>query len=242
MPSVFDFGRNGQPPSHPALLDWLAAEFVERGWSQKALHKLIVTSAAYRMDSTPDAANAARDADNKYVWRMAPRRIEAEAVRDSIFFVAGRLDPTMGGPDIDHQHGLTVPRRSVYFRTASEKQMEFLQIFDAASVSECYQRQESILPQQALALGNSTLTRTHSRLLARELAARAGDDASAFVTAAFERVLSRPPTGDELAECATFLRRQTERHRSARAADPALRARENLAHVLMNHHEFVTIR
>ncbi len=239
VPSVFDFGRNGQPPTHPALLDWLAAEFMERGWRMKALHKRIVTSAAYRMDSTPEAANLAADRDNRYLWRMAPRRVEAEVVRDSIFHVAGKLDLTMGGPDLNHLEGLTAPRRSLYFRHAAEKEMEFLQLFDAASVSECYERKPSIVPQQALALANSELARRHARLLARDLAARAGLDPASFVTAAFEQVLSRAPTSAELSECVTFLR---ERAARPRTADPALRARESLVHVLLNHHEFVTIR
>src|SRR5205823_14039671 len=82
VPSVFDFGRNGRPPSHPALLDWLAVEFMERDWRMKEMHKLIVTSAAYRRGSTPDTANAALDPDNRYLWRYAPRRVEAEVVRD----------------------------------------------------------------------------------------------------------------------------------------------------------------
>ena len=95
---------------------------------------------------------------------LLPRRAEAEVVRDSLFAVAGELDLTMGGPDIDHQLGLSVPRRSLYFRHAAEKQMEFLKIFDVAGVTECYQRRESILPQQALALNNSAL---HAEALAR---------------------------------------------------------------------------
>ncbi len=256
VPTVFDFGRNGRPPSHPALLDWLAAEFMDRGWSMKALHRLIVTSSAYRMDSTPDAANAAIDRDNKYLWRVAPRRAEAEVVRDSLFHVSGRLDLTMGGPDIDHAEGLTAPRRSLYFRQAAEKQMAFLKIFDGASVSECYERKHSIIPQQALALANSELARRQGRLLARDLAAKLGPDADGFVRAAFEQVLSRPPTRAEVAECTAFLRERTEHYRQTKLApasggaadgglpssDPGLRAREGLVHVLLNHHEFVTIR
>jgi len=255
VPSVFDFGRNGRPPSHPALLDWLAAEFMEGGWKMKALHRLVVTSSTYRLASTPDAAGLARDRDNKYLWRLAPRRAEAEVVRDSIFFVAGRLDLTRGGPDIPHQKGLTAPRRSLYFQHAAEKQMEFLELFDAASVSECYERKHSIIPQQALALANSELARRHARLLARDLAAQVGADPAAFVTAAFEQVLSRPPTAAEMAECSAFLRDQARRHRQNRlkgsaadnvgqlpSPDPDLRARESLVHVLLNHHEFVTIR
>src|SRR5207248_2350486 len=145
------------PPSHPALLDWLAAEFMEHGWSMKHVHRLIVTSSAYRMASTPDDANLARDRDNVYLWRMPSRRLEGEAVRDCVFYVAGKLDATMGGPDIPHAQGLTTPRRSLYFQHAQEKQMEFLKLFDAAAVTECYQRKESVQPQQALALANSAL-------------------------------------------------------------------------------------
>ncbi len=236
VPTVFDLGRNGRPPSHPALLDWLAAEFMDRGWGQKALHRLIVTSSTYRQASTPEEANARLDADNKYLWRYPPHRLEAEAVRDSIFFVAGKLDLARGGPDIDYPLGLTVPRRSLYFRHAAEKQMEFLQIFDAAAVTECYERRHSIVPQQALALFNSEVSLQHARLLVRSLPA--GTDDRAFTVAAFEQVLSRAPSAAELAECTTFLQERS----SLAAPESALRAREGLVHALMNHHEFVTIR
>ncbi len=245
VPRVFDFGKNGQRPTHPALLDWLAAEFHEQNWSMKAMHRLLLTSSTYRMASTPDTANLALDRDNLYLWRMASRRIEAEVVRDCLFYVAGQLDLTMGGPDIDQNQGLTLPRRSIYFRHAQEKQMEFLKIFDCAAVTECYQRKESILPQQALALANSEVSLKHARLLARSLATRAGADPAAFTTAAFEQVLARPATAEELAECAAFLKQQAQRYSESKppaAADPALRARENLVHVLLNHHDFVTVR
>jgi hypothetical protein len=255
VPTVFDFGRNARQPSHPALLDWLAAEFMDRKWSMKAMHRLIVTSSAYRMASTPDDANTAIDRDNKYLWRMPTRQVEAEIVRDCVFYVAGRLDLTRGGPELDQNLGLTLPRRSLYFRHAAEKEVEFLKIFDCADVVECYQRKSTIMPQQALALANSEVTLHHGRILARTLAKSASDPA-VFATAAFERVLSRSPTESELAECVTFLRQQTERHTADKpapssgedrdgkspAADPALRARENLLHVLLNHHDFVTIR
>jgi hypothetical protein len=249
VPSVFDFGRNGRPPSHPELLDWLAAEFMERGWSMKELHRLLVTSSAYRMASTPDDADLAADRDNIYLWRMNSRRMEAEVVRDCIFSVAGALDLTMGGAELDQNLALTAPRRSVYLRHAQEKQSEFLKIFDTAAVTECYRRKESVVPQQALALANSELTRKQAQLLARTLAEKAGPEAGAFVTAAFERVLSRAPTGEERSECVAFLEEQTRRYTEGQpmpagpdATAPALHARENLVHVLLNHHDFVTIR
>jgi hypothetical protein len=176
-------------------------------------------------------------------------------VRDCVFYVAGRLDLTRGGPELDQSLGLTAPRRSLYFRHAAEKEVEFLKIFDSADVVECYQRKSTVMPQQALALANSEVTLRHARILARTLAKSVSDPA-AFTTAAFERVLSRSPTESELAECVTFLRQQTERHSTDKTTpaggddldgkmpslDAALRARENLIHVLLNHHDFVTIR
>jgi hypothetical protein len=230
VPTVNDFGRNGQPPSHPALLDWLAAELMNRGFSMKAIHRLIVTSSTYRQDSRPDHSGIAHDPDNVWLWRWPQRRAEAEVVRDCVFAVAGLLDSTMGGPDIGHQAGLSVPRRSLYFQHAAEKQMEFLQIFDAPGVTECYRRKESILPQQALALANSELSLQVARRLATILWSRAGCAASAFVTAGFEQVLSRQPTDAEQAECLRYLGPATDSRR-----------RESLIHVLLNHHEFVTI-
>jgi len=177
-------------------------------------------------------------------------------VRDNVFFVARCLDERMGGPDVDHALGLTVPRRSLYFRHAAEKQMEFLKLFDAASVTECYQRRESVMPQQALALANSGLVIEHARILARKLAAETASDNSAFVKAAFETVLARPASDAEMAECTAFLKKQTQTHAKnaekpaagaeaggkAPSLDPAVRARENLVHVLLNHHDFVTVR
>ena len=275
--TVFDFGMAGARPTHPALLDWLAVEFVKpsqrlvgrgdepgwktdpppRPWSMKHLHRLIVTSRAYRSDSNSDAANTAVDPDNRFVWRMPSRRMEAELVRDSVFHVAGRLDATIGGPDLPCNDGMTSRRRSLYFRTSPEQQMTFLKLFDLASPSESYRRTESILPQQALALANSELTLVQSRLLARRLTGRAAGAAD-FVRAAFEQVLARPATGEDLKISLGFLKKQQSFYEknTARLVDvatdpsdasmpsaaPELRARELLVHALLNHHDFVTIR
>ena len=181
-------------------------------------------------------------------------------VRDSLLSVGGSLDLTRGGPDIDFNDGEKVPRRSLYFRHAYEKQMRFLVLFDEASPNECYRRTESIVPQQALALANSALSLGQSRKLARTLAETlkdAADGDGAFVTAAFEQVLCRPPSEEELAACREFLAQQREQLADAKSLtgfsgaaaadvppseDAALRARENLVHVLMNHNDFVTVR
>ncbi len=153
-------------------------------------------------------------------------------MRDSLFYVANRLDLRVGGPEIDFEAGLTVPRRSVYFRHAAEKQMEFLKIFDGPSVTECYRRKDSILPQQALALANSGLSMEIAKSIAADLRRAAGSCEILFIQKAFERLLSRPPTEKELEECESFL--------ASRAGGQE--ARESLVHVLLNHHEFVTIR
>jgi len=230
VPTPADFGRSGQPPSHPQLVDWLAAEFMAQGWSIKEIHRLIVTSSTYRQASTINEANAQIDPDNKLLWRMNSRRLEAEAVRDNILYAAGSLDLTQGGPDIDHKLGLTSKRRSLYFRIAAEKEVEFLKTFDGPSVTECYQRRPSVMPQQALALGNSELALGQARTLAHALGESTRDDE--FTKAVFERILAREPKPDELKLCREFLAdSKSSKH-----------IRENLILVLFNHNDFVTVR
>lgn len=228
-----NFGAAGNAPSHPELLDWLAAEFMQQGWSMKAMHRLIVTSRTYRMATTPEPANAAIDPDNVFLWRMNSRRLDAELVRDNLLHVAGVLDATMGGPEIDNNLGLVSKRRSIYLRIAPEKEVEFLKIFDGPAVTECYQRHPSVLPQQALALANSELALNQARALATTLE-KEGEQG--FVEQLFRRVLARAAEEQESVMCAEFLKEA-----AARGQTPA-RARENLALVLLNHNDFLTVR
>lgn len=270
VPTPADFGRNGRPATHPQLLDWLAAEFVKpevvdsqselmvdrpdgatpsinhplktpsTPWSFRHLHRLLVTSAAYRMASTPDEANLAADPDNHFLWRMNSRRLEAEAVRDNVLHAAGTLDPAFGGPDIDHQQALTSPRRSLYLRHAAEKQAEFLQIFDGPAVTECYERRPSVMPQQALALNNSELAVKQARVLAARLAKESDGDHARLVELAFRRILARRPTDAERQSCVEFFGPAPV---SANLAEKNFaRAAENLVLVLFNHNDFVTVR
>jgi hypothetical protein len=262
VPTVFDFGKAGKSPTHPELLDWLAAEFVRQGWSMKAMHRLIVTSAAYRMKSSGGAMmaqNQANDRDNVHLWRMNVRRAEAEVVRDSVLHVAGGLDWTMGGPELDQGTGESLSRRSIYFRHAKEKLMEFTRTFDGPGISECYRRDESIVPQQALALANSVLIKTQSRRLAQSIRASLGDDDAdaPFINAAFTGILNRTPTSEETAACREFLEEQAsmladpsklspatvgDSSKVPPAKEPRARAKENLILVLFNHNDFVSIR
>ncbi len=206
---VADFGLRGKPPVQQALLDWLAVGFMDHGWSMKWLHRLIVTSTAYRMQSSlqgASVANLTADPDNEYYWRMNPRRMEAEVVRDALLFLGAELDTDMGGPPLDCLAGPDLARRSLYHRYSREDKMTFLTTFDAPGVEECYRRQESIVPQQALALENSEFVWDQARRIARRLEEQAPPQA--FVTAAFEHVLGREPAPAEREACEDFLARQ----------------------------------
>jgi hypothetical protein len=265
VPTVFDFGLNGKPPTHPELLDWLAVELQEQGWRMKPIHRLIVTSQTYRQSSslrTADDPSRKSDPENTLLWRYNARRLEAEAVRDSVLAVSGSLDPKQGGPEIDQGEGLTNTRRSLYFRNSKEKKMTFLDAFDRPNVVDCYKRSESIVPQQALAQANSPLTLAEARKLAARLSEQIGTENEeprvlSFVNTAFAQILSRPPTAGELAECTSFVAGQTARYSQPEGLtkfstggaahvppsnDPHQRARENLIHVLLNHNDFVTLR
>lgn len=249
--SVHDFGQYGKPPVNPALLDYLATEFMVNGWKMKPIHRAIVTSRAYRMASTGTAENEARDPDNRYLSRMNPRRMEAEAVRDSVLHVAGQLDPAIGGPEVDETKELDSFRRSLYIRQAPDIRAEFLTQFNAANPNECYRRDESIVPQQALSLANSRLTLEQARRLAKAL------PADRFIDAAFDAVLNRPPSPAERDDAETFLVQQAKLLADPAklkpfetgvaaplkpSSDPQQRAKENFVHVLFNLNEFVTIR
>ncbi|MFM7604099.1 MAG: DUF1553 domain-containing protein, partial [Prosthecobacter sp.] len=229
VPSVFDFGRNGQPPTHPALLDWLAAELMEKGWSMKHMHRLIVTSNAYRRVSSNPKSEIQNwqsvDPDNRLLWRMNTSRMEAEVVRDSVLHLAGALDPKMGGQELENTEAETSRRRSLYFSCHPEVggRSAMAAMFDAPEPTDCYRRTRSVLPQQALALTNSRLVHDHSAALVQQIGAEAPD----FITAAFEHILSRPPTADERATCSDFLSQGSK---------------ESLVRVLLNHNDFVTVR
>lgn len=261
--NMFDFGLRTPQARNHALLDWLAVELMDHDWKMKHIHRMLVTSNAYRMKSDvggASEANVALDRDNRLLWRMNAWRLEAEAVRDALFFVTGTLDQTRGGPDLDCLAAANTPRRSVYFRHAYEKQMKFLEIFDSASTNECYRRSESIVPLQALALANSAVSVDQSRLLAQRLSKMASSEITpdrTFVRLAFEHILNRAPLEAECGECMRFLTDQNDLLRTPEnltadvggptpnvppSADSAQRSRENLIHVLFNHNDFITIR
>ena len=243
--SVYEFGRNGKPTSHLDLHNWLAAELMDHGWSMKYLHRLIVTSRTYRLRTFGDSSsqsNLAADPENRYLTAYPRRRLEAEAIRDSLLASAGNLDRTMGGQELESEAEFETTRRSIYYTCHPEGDghLKLLETFDAPSPSDCYRRVESLVPQQALTLTNGKLVIRQSRLLAGKIWQRlksqhpAGKTASnsartaaidprmtPFIEAAFEEVLARPPTKAEQDACHQFLQAQIALYQSTPAAKPA---------------------
>ena len=233
---VFDFGRKNAAPDHAELLDWLASELVESGWSMKHLHRLIVTSTTYRMSSSlaGGEASAAKDQDNRFWWRRTPIRLESQAIRDSLLALSGSLDSTLGGPPVLPANQEASKRRSLYFFHSNNERNLFLSTFDEADVKECYRREQSIVPQQALALTNSPLVRESAPKIAALLASA---DEAAFVRQAFAVLLGIDASEAEVAASAGAL----EAWRKLPNSTPES-ARGNFIKALINHNDFVTLR
>jgi mono/diheme cytochrome c family protein len=238
--TVFDFGRKGALPTHPELLDYLAVELRETNWSMKQLHRLIVTSDAYRRTSSSAGAttNATIDPENRYYWRMNPARMEAEVIRDSLLHLAGELNLKLGGPPIP-LNDETAGRRSLYFVHSHNDRHRFLSIFDDANVLECYRRDTSIIPQQSLALENSLLAMSSAEKIAARITIK---EDKAFLKAAFELILGSSPTADELMECEKAFKEFQEIATREKNPNSTGRARVNFIHALLNHNDFLTIR
>jgi len=250
--TMFDFGRKGALPTHPELLDWLACEWMEHGWSMKHLHRLIVTSATYRMGSgtTGGEANVAKDPDNQHLWRRNPIRLESQVVRDAILSHAGELDPARGGPPVEASAQAESKRRSLYFFHSNNDRNLFLTTFDEAAVKECYRREQSIVPQQALALSNSGLVQDAAPRIAVRLERSAnglageavGDEA--FIRQAFRVLLDFEPGATEVDACRRALASWRALPEGPADSDgrPAGGARAGLVWALLNHNDFVTLR
>jgi len=217
-----DFGFNGAAPSHPELLDWLASRYIAEGWRLKPIHRLIVLSAAYRQSSRIDPRAREVDAQNRLVWRMTPRRLEAEAVRDAILASSGLLDDRMGGPGYNiweknsnyvaiykprAELGPDAFRRMVYqFKPRSQQDPTFgsFDCPDAALVAP--RRNTSTTALQALDLLNSRFVVQQSEAFARRIAAEAGPDPERQVERAFALALARTPTTAERSAGAALIR------------------------------------
>ncbi len=245
--SVFDLGLKNAPPVQRDLLDWLAADFMSHGWSLKHLHRRIVLSQTYRLQSSLDNSehNLARDPDNRWLWRRPGVRLESQMVRDALLSLAGDLEFRSGGPPVPAAEQGTSRRRSLYFFHSNNERNLFLTTFDEALVKECYRREQSVVPQQALALSNSGLVLDATIPIAKRLRhpepgsdPLASDDET-FVTRAFRVILGTDPHPTELGLCVKALRDWREWPEFAGVPGGA---DANLVWVLLNHTDFVTIQ
>lgn len=217
-----DFGFNGGRPSHPRLLDWLAAELVRSGWSLKHLQRLMVTSATYRQSSRLRPAAAKIDAGNRLLWRKSPQRLDAESVRDAILRITGELNPAMGGPGYTDfttfvrntqfykmvdPIGRTFHRRSLYRTWVRSGRNRFLDVFDCPDPStKTPKRAVTITPIQALALMNNSFVLRMSARFADRLRMECGDQPAGQIDAAWRLAYGRAPSAVETNAARAFLR------------------------------------
>ena len=214
-----DFGRMGIKPSHPELLDWLARRFMEEGWSLKKLHRLIMSSETYQQSSHPVAKALEVDADTRLLWRFPPRRLEAEAIRDSILNVSGKLSLKMGGPGFDffnRRGGLAdyIPkesfdekgwRRMIYAHKIRMVSVDVFGAFDCPDAGQMKpKRTRSITPVQSLGLLNSPFANRQADFFAQRLKSEMGTDLEEQIRQAFALAYSRPPNEGELKHLSTL--------------------------------------
>jgi mono/diheme cytochrome c family protein len=252
--SASDFGYQGTPPTHPLLLDWLASEFIERGWSMKQMHKLIMMSATYRMSSQGNQAALDKDPTNDLIWRQDMRRLTAEEIRDSILAVGGTFNPKMFGPNIfpplpkeilatasrpGAGWGKSSPeesaRRSIYIRTKRSLRFAMLEAFDQPDTdTTCAARVVTTVPTQSLNMLNSQFMNEQADFLAKRIAEDRPEDVPAQVAQAIQLTTGRVPTEAEVKADLEFIEElKTEEKLSPQ---DALR---NFCLLILNTNEFI---
>ncbi|MBY0527502.1 MAG: PSD1 and planctomycete cytochrome C domain-containing protein [Gemmataceae bacterium] len=252
--SVDNFGVLGEEPSHPELLDWLATEFVRQGWSLKKMHRLLLLSSTYQMASrADDAAAEQRDPQNRLLHRMPIRRLEAEAIRDAVLSVSGRLDPRMYGPSVlphltPHMSGRGRPgasgpldgngRRSIYINVRRNFLTPLFLSFDyPIPFTTIGRRSVSNVPAQALALMNNPFVVQQADTWAKRVLAEPNLAPKQRVTRMYEMAFGRPPSEAELNDTLEFLEEQGKQYGKGNEA----KAWSDLGHVLFNVKEFIFV-
>ena len=255
-----NFGKSGAAPTHLELIDWLANEMLANGGRWKPIHRLIVTSAAYRQSASSNESALAVDPQNRLLWRMNQRRLEAEAIRDAILSAAGTLNPRAGGPGIKprirpelleasqrnkwpvvKQEGPELWRRSVYIYVKRQLPFPMLELFDSPSTTHtCERRNENVVPTQALVLMNDEFTQEQAGRFADRVMREAGANPGAQAGRAMRIALNRAPSAVETEEATRFIAQQAAAHREAGrdAGEAARLALLDFCHVLLNCNEF----
>ncbi len=220
--SLDDFGTRGELPTHPELLDWLASTFAEQGWSFKKMHKLIMLSSVYQQSSDDDARKVQADPDNKYLWQMNRRRLDFEALRDTILAIGGRLDLAMGGPSVRLNSEPYSTRRSVYGYVDRANLPAMLTAFDFASPDLVTgKRADTIVPQQALFMMNSSLVVEQARNLSRRPDFLAEQTLEKRVEMLYKLIYQRAPRPVEKQIALDFVKGEAAANPSAAEGDPA---------------------
>ncbi len=242
-----NFGKMGEKPTHPELLDWLAVEFMNRGWSIKEMHRLMMTSEAYQMASQfNDAGDVEKDPENINLWRFRIQRLDAEIVRDAVMSASGALNLQIGGPAVfphlpdeilesmkngiwnREEDGPAVWRRSIYVYRKRGLPYPMFEVFDLPDQNtSCGLRNVSTVPTQALTLLNDEFILRQAKLFANRVKEAAPNDAAKQIDMAYGIALTRPPDEKEMAMGLDFLKKQS-------LAD--------FAHVLLNLNEFLYVR
>ncbi len=229
-----DFGAQGEKPSHPELLEWLANELIRLNWQLKPIHRLILNSASYRQDSRLNPEAARIDPDNRFLWRFPPRRLESEAIRDSILAVTGHMDPRMFGPgSLDPDYA----RRSIYLTVKRSKLNPMMVLFDGPDTlqSQGHRTATTVAPQALLLLNNDQV-RTWARSLGHRLVASRGESLAQAIRISFNQILGREPDADELRASLQFLEHQRTGYTGEEGTAEAL---GDLCQGLLSLNEFV---
>ena len=232
-----NFGMMGSRPSHPELLEWLANDLVDSGWRLKRLHRLIMTSNAYQVSSASDEASETADPANRLRWRWTPRRLEAEAIRDSLLVTAGLLDPALHGPGTLDEG---TNRRSIYFFIKRSELVPSMLLFDwPEHLVGIGKRSSTTIAPQALLFLNSPQTRRYAEGFANRLA---GFDAASAVERAYHVAYARYPSQGEIADGLAFLATQSKRYAADGNPDAERLALVDYCQSLMSLNEFLYIR
>jgi hypothetical protein len=231
-----DFGVSGERPSHPELLEWLATDLINNGWTLKRMHKLIMTSQTYMQSGAHDEERATIDRENILLWRRTPQRLEAEAIRDSMLAVSGKMDLRQFGPGTLDQN---MTRRSVYFFIKRSQLIPTMMLFDwPEHLVSIGQRPVTTIAPQALMFMNSPQGRDYAMTFAQRLPQDNPDQA---VHDAWRLAFGRVPVDAELAASRQFLHRQQELHTSGGRSDAVMQSLVDLCQTILSMNEFVYI-
>ena len=258
-----NFGFNGARPTHPELLDYLAARLASDGGRWKPLHKLLLMSATYRQASQPNELGQRIDPENAFLWRASRQRLEAEALRDSILAVSGKLNPQLGGPGIKPRiradlltasqrnkwpvltsEGPAQWRRSVYIYAKRQLLMPMMELFDAPTTTDsCAERMQSVVPTQALVLMNDEFVEDHAGFLALRAVAEAEEHLSRVIERMQSLALAKPAGPERLKQAVAFVEAREAVYAKVPSPTnlPRQRALTDLAHVMFNSSEFIYI-